>query len=40
VLRTFPELVGRSVLNLVEIGWAVRASKGDIGTNSHSFIYR
>jgi len=25
VLRTFPELVGRSVHNLVEIGVAVRA---------------
>jgi len=25
VLRTFPELVGRSVQNLVEIGPAVRA---------------
>jgi len=25
VLRTFPELVGRSVQNLVEIGLAVRA---------------
>jgi len=35
VLRTFPELVGRSVQNLVEIGPAVRAGKGYIGTNSH-----
>jgi len=35
VLRTFPELVGRSVQNLVEIGPAVRACKGDIGTNIH-----
>jgi len=44
VLRTFPELVGRSVQNLVEIGPAVRAWKGDtgmyIGTNSHFYIDR
>jgi len=38
VLRTFPELVGRSVQNLVEIGLAVRASKGYIGTKSLLFI--
>jgi len=35
VLRTFPELVGRSVQNLVEIGPAVRAWKG----NKQSLIY-
>jgi len=44
VLRTFPELVGRSEQNLVEIGTAVRACKGDIGryigTNSHFYIYK
>jgi len=44
LLRTFPELVGRSVQNLVDIGLAVRAWKGDIGryivTNSHFYIYR
>jgi len=44
VLRTFPELVGRSVQNLVEIGLAVRTWKGDIGryirTISHFYIYR
>jgi len=40
VLRTFPELVGRSVQNLVEIGAAVRAGKGYIGKNSHFYIYR
>jgi len=44
VLRTFPELVGRSAQNLVEIGPAVRACKGDIGrsigSNSHFYIYR
>jgi len=40
VLRTFPELVGRSVQNLVEIGPAVRALKGYIGTNSLFYIYR
>jgi len=40
VLRTFPELVGRSAQNLVEIGPAVRAWKRDIGTNSHFYIYR
>jgi len=34
VLRTFPELVGRSVQNLVEIGLAVRVRKGDIGTKN------
>jgi len=39
VLRTFPELVGRSVQNLVEIGPVVRAWKGGIGTNSHLYIY-
>jgi len=39
-LRTFPELVGRSVQNLVEIGLAVWARKGDIGTNSHFYKYR
>jgi len=32
VLRTFPEMVWRSVQNLVEIGQAVRASKRDTGT--------
>jgi len=37
VLRTFPELAGRSVQNLVEIGPAVRARKRDIGTVT--FIY-
>jgi len=31
VLRTFPELAGRSVQNLVEIGLAVWARKGYIG---------
>jgi len=41
VLRTFPELVGRSVKNLEEIGLAVRsACKGYIGTNGHFYIYR
>jgi len=40
VLRTFPELVGRSVQNLVEIGPAVRALKGYLGTYSHFYIYR
>jgi len=40
VLRTFPELMGRSVEILVEIGPAVRAWKVDIGTNSHFYIYR
>jgi len=38
VLRTFTELVGRSVQNLVEIGPAVRARKGYIGTNNHFYI--
>jgi len=38
VLRTFHKLVGRSVQNLVEIGPAVWACKGDIGTNS-LFLY-
>jgi len=38
VLKTFPELVGRSVLNLVEIGPVVRARKRNIGTVS--FINR
>jgi len=42
LLRTFPELVGRSVQNLEEIGLAVCAWKGDIsryiGTNS-LFLY-
>jgi len=28
VLRTFPELAGRSLQNLVEIGLAVHAEKG------------
>jgi len=32
VLSTFPELAKSSVQNLVEIGPAVRALKGDIGT--------
>jgi len=41
VLRTFPELVWRSVQNLVEIGPAVRAWKGDIRTwiQTITFIY-
>jgi len=39
VLTTFPELTGRSVQNFMEIGPAVRAWKGDIGTNSHFYIY-
>jgi len=39
VLRTFPELE-RSAQNLVEIGPAVRACKGYIGTKSHFYIYR
>jgi len=41
VLRTFPELVGRSVQNLLEIGLAVWVWKGDIGTKVQtvSFIY-
>jgi len=38
VLKTFPELVQRSVQNLVEIGPAVCTWKGDIGTKS-PFIY-
>jgi len=39
VLRTFPELVGRSVKNLEEIGLAVcSACKGYIGTNGHLYI--
>jgi len=44
VLRTLPELAGSSVQNLVEIGPAVRAQKGDlgryIGINSHFYMYR
>jgi len=42
VLRTFPELVGRSVQNLVEIGLVVRALKGGIGTKVQTvtFTYR
>jgi len=36
VLRTFPELVWRSVQNLVEIGLAVRARKGE---QTVTFIY-
>jgi len=40
VLRTFAKLVGRSVQNLVEIGLAVRACEGDIGTNSNFYTYR
>jgi len=38
VLRAFPKLVGRSVQNLVEIGWAVKELKRDIGSNSHFYI--
>jgi len=37
-LRTFPELVWRSVQNLVEIGPPVRACKGDI--ERHFYRYR
>jgi len=38
VLKTFPELAGRSAQNLVEIGLAVWGKrKGDIGTVT--FIY-
>jgi len=40
VLGTFPELVGRSVQNLVEIGLAVRMWKGYIGTNNHFYVNR
>jgi len=43
VLRTFPELVWRSVQNLVKIDLAVRAWKGDIGRyilQTVTFIYR
>jgi len=44
VLRTFPELVGMSVQNLVEIGTAVCTRKSDtgrcIGTNSLPYVYR
>jgi len=39
VLRTLPELVWRSVQNLVEIGPAVRAWKRDIGTISLFYTY-
>jgi len=42
LLRTFPELVGRSVQNLVEIGLAgpVKRVHRSIRTNSHFYIYR
>jgi len=39
VLRTFPESVGRFVQNLVEIGLAVCACKGDLSTISPLYIY-